>query len=232
MLAGAFWIPVLMGSAASAADQPAPLPPAGERDALRLTLARQLADQIRPPVGAVIAYWGTNNDLTKLELDGWELCDGTPVKTSGSPLLGKVKPALVDRFVMGVGANQNPLTQPITGGTNTIPETKQVNTGNVTLTKEQMPKHSHPHWHNVVVSGEGGERALHDHHVESMTSDGGNGNHRYYLAASGSTPNAGRTTTADVSAGEGQAHAHSLPVLPQQDNRPAFVGLCYIVRVK
>lgn len=195
----------------------------------RELLATSLA--IAVPIGSVISYWGSKVDLDGLH--SWELCDGTPVRAADSPLFGKVKPALVDRFVMGCDESQDPQAQPIIGGINTIPARNEGRTGSVRLTVQQMPQHNHPHRHFIAVVAGSGERYLGDHPGQSIVTAGQRGSDsKYALASVPSVPNAGYTSTDTTEAGSGQPHEHSLPELPEQDNRPAYVGLYYIVRVK
>jgi len=50
------------------------------------------------PVGTIVAYWPDSDGVTPV---GWEICDGTEVKTSGSAIKGVLKPSLVGRFPRG-----------------------------------------------------------------------------------------------------------------------------------
>ncbi len=225
-----FLLPLVL-SAGFAADEATTAPVPGQRDAVRLRVAQSMVEETRPPVGAIVAYWGTTNDLANLK--GWELCDGTPVSTQGSPLINMNKPNLVEHFVMGCSASQEPRSQPITGGTNRLSSRSQGNSGAVALSVAQMPSHSHPHQHKIAVIGSSGDSYLGDHPEQAIYTGGQRGgDSKYALASVPATPNAGPTSTDSTGAGGGQPHTHSLPDLPEQDIRPAFVALYYIMRVK
>lgn len=50
------------------------------------------------PVGTIVAYWPDSHGSPPT---GWEICDGTEVKTQGSDIKGVLKPNLVGRFPRG-----------------------------------------------------------------------------------------------------------------------------------
>ena len=183
------------------------------------------------PIGSVVSYWGTRESLAALK--DWELCDGTPVRNPGSPMVGKPKPDLVDRFVMGCGAGQDPQRQPIAGGVNAIPARSMGRAGAVNLTLAQMPRHAHPHAHYLAVNMSTKGSYLGDVPNQSFVTNGrrGEGDSYYSLAAVPETPNAGASSRDETLAGNGESHDHPLPELPAHDNRPAFIGLYYIIRV-
>lgn len=185
---------------------------------------------IAVPLGSVVSLWGTKASLDGLK--DWELCDGTPVRNPDSPLHGKVKPNLVDRFVMGCGAGQDPQAEAIVGGMNAIPARSMGRAGAVNLTLAQMPRHSHPHAHYLAVNKSTAGSYLGDVPNQSFVTGGQRGaDSKYALAAVPETPNAGASGRDDTPAGNSEAHDHPLPDLPPHDNRPSFIGLYYIIRV-
>lgn len=74
-----------------------------------------LADGLALPIGGVIMYWSDGGSLPT----NFEICDGSAVSTSGSPINGETKPSLTNKFVRGV-ANQDLRTTPVSGGANSI----------------------------------------------------------------------------------------------------------------
>jgi len=74
-----------------------------------------LADGLFIPVGGVIMYWSDGGSLPT----NFEICDGSNVSTSGSPLAGLAKPSLTNKFVRGV-ANQNLRSSAQSGGADSI----------------------------------------------------------------------------------------------------------------
>lgn len=53
------------------------------------------------PVGTIVAYWPDSDGLPPT---GWEICDGTEVKTPGSVIKGVLKPSLIGRFPRGAAS--------------------------------------------------------------------------------------------------------------------------------
>lgn len=187
------------------------------------------------PVGSVVAFWGSVADARAAE--NYELCDGTQVTTAGSPILGIFKPNLADRFIMGVTAVESVVTAKIVGGQNEIPARPQGNQGRTfghALNIAEMPSHNH-----------GGQTG------QAGRADLGDG---YLLICNGHNTPSGMDGSADemnlkvrdaikirnvpdhrhsiASQGDGTEHSHALPEIPGHDNRPAFVGMFYLIRVK
>lgn len=166
--------------------------------------------------GAIVMWSGSADDIP----EGWALCDGT----NGTP-------DLRDRFIVGAGGEY---TVGDTGGAK-----------EVTLTTEQMPKHSH--------TGSTSEAGAHTHTGTTNTA----GAHSHgYTRYSGVTRvsqftlavNAwiGTTTANTSSAG---AHSHTLNINSAgahthtvtmnetgggqaHENRPPYYALCFIMRVE
>ena len=208
--------------------------PSGQApDNKRLEQARLMLEQSTVPVGGIIAYFGAHDEITRLE--SWELCDGTAVSTKQSPLHGVTKPDLSDRFIIGTTAEIDLRKQPIAGGNNQTPALGLGGTHGHALSVQEMPGHHHSHAHYVAHnSGANGPRMLDDNapggHLRTKGQAGKDS--KYVLIGGGGTPNAGPTNNSGPHAGGGAAHSHGLPNVPAHDNRPAFAGLFYIIRVK
>ena len=165
------------------------------------------------PVGSVTMWWGAQTGIPA----GWEICDGVAPTTVGATLAGN-KPNLVDHFPKGatVGAT-NTQTANVSGGTHTI-EDRQVTA--TALTIAQMPSHSHSindpgHSHKLY----GGGTASINPAITNASSNG---------AIYG--PTASSTTGITInSSGSGAPHVHTIP---SHDNRPAFIEMFFIIRVK
>lgn len=185
----------------------------------------KLPSGIAMPVGGVIMWWGTIIGIPK----NFELCDGAIPTSPGAVLLGN-KPDLRDRFVKGAQAAVTDVaTAPVLGGANTISTRLS---GDTTLTESQIP--AHPHSVNITTRSDG----AHSHQVPTQGAYGTFG----VLAIDAAGFNGGNARGTDTqgshthsvvgstdSAGGGQAHNHSIAA---HDNRPAFVELFYIIRVK
>ena len=174
------------------------------------------------PVGGVIMWWGGTTNLPY----GFEICDGGPVVTPGASLTGD-KPDLRDRFVKGSSVSVgNVRTIPQYGGTNIIPARTS---GGTSITEEQMPRHRHD---GTTSKGKsmfyrtlaGGDRRTFANHATGLGSGG------FEDRNDAQYPNADHThdfTTSFV--GGGQTHDHAIA---SHDNRPAFLEMFFIIRVK
>jgi hypothetical protein len=161
------------------------------------------------PVGTVISWWRASADAP-LPSGEWAIADGSTVTDTDSPLNGKTLPNLTNRFVMGVAAADIG----VAGGANSLDLSHS----------HILPAHTH------TVVGETGEVA--------GFWDGG-----YYTAAGD-----GRRFADLVYGGDNKAwyyrHNHSLNLTSSSwsgntnsvaltiDNRPAYVGLIYIIKIK
>lgn len=191
--------------------------------------------QMTPPIGSVLPFWGSRTEV--LALDGWELCNGDPIADKRSPLLGRPKPDMSQRFIMGVTDADNTWSPVIEGGSNRIEERNQGNGGRTAghaLSVAEMPAHSHPHKHYVARTGDSG-RYLGDrqNHQSTIATHGESGqDSKYSLTTIDGTAHAGVTNIDRTEAGGGRSHSHALPPIPWHDNRPQFVGMYYIIRVR
>lgn len=170
-----------------------------------------LAPTAAVPVGAVIAWWGSTSNIPS----GFELCNGAVPTTAGATLAGN-KPNLLGRFPRG-SANADVKSSPITGGTDMRDATS---TGPTALSIAQMPAHTHGitdpgHSHKLYAGGTASVNP-------AITNGSSNG------AIYGPTASSVTNITIN-SSGSGQAHDHTIP---SHDNRPAYLELLYIIRVK
>ena len=138
------------------------------------------------PVGGIIMWSGSANEVP----DGWALCNGQTVS-------GKTTPDLRGKFIVGYDTNDSDYNAVgKTGGAKTV-----------TLTKEQMPSHSHEVW-----GRSSGYTARHNDDAEVITyADKGWGSSTHYQKINNTS-----------SVGSGQSH----------ENRPPYYAMCFIMRVK
>ena len=176
------------------------------------------------PVGGVIMWWGAAADVPA----GYEICDGGVPTTSGALLPGN-KPDLRDRFVKGATAGTADVkATPVTGGEHTIAEQ---NTGGTALSQAQIPAHQH-----TGTTGTGNVK-------QYGTFQGTPSGAASYSGTQASVPigagwcrdddqwsNSDHTHNfATSSVGSDQAHNHTISA---HDNRPAFLEMFFIIRVK
>lgn len=163
------------------------------RDMWNLTLQQNQIMEKVVPVGAIVMWAGAINEIPA----GWRLCDGT-----------NDTPNLSGRFVVGFAENDNDYNEiGKTGGEKAV-----------TLTKAQMPKHTHG-----VTIAEDGE---HSHPLKVSTLNSGVSGGQYLQG--GNTTHNFETTT-DM----GGAHSHSATVSEEgndsaHENRPPYYTLAYI----
>lgn len=172
------------------------------------------APGVTVPVGGVIMWWGSVANMPV----NFELCDGSAPSTSGATLSG-LKPDLRDRFPKGaLPGTQNVQSTPTTGGSHTI---AQGVSGGTAITVAQMPSHGH----SVTDPG-------HSHGTTAGSNFGVSGNSpsqnvvNYVPSAQTSTSGANITLQ---NTGGSLAHDHTIPA---HDNRPVFLEMFFIIRVK
>ena len=134
------------------------------------------------PVGGIIMWSGSASAVP----DGWALCNG---QTSN----GRQTPDLRGRFVVGYDPSRSDYGVGMIGGAESV-----------TLTKAQMPKHTHTSSVKTV-----GYAAAYNGSKEAATYDD-------------SSKNNGEKNIESDEAGSNQAH----------ENRPPYYAICFIMRVK
>lgn len=158
------------------------------------------------PIGGVVMWWGRIDQTPS----GFVPCNGLPVNDQESPLLGKLTPDLRDRFPLGALAGTVDASAPVvTGGSHQI---GQRTSDPHTLTEAQMPEHRH-------LMHEGLWQAADD------TRD----NHDWSHPAVADKNSAGTKGFLTGPKGGSQPHSHGIP---SHDNRPAFLRIHYIIRIK
>jgi microcystin-dependent protein len=183
----------------------------GSKIADRSVSSAQLTPGIAVPVGGVIMWWGTVASIP----ENFELCDGSSPITPAAALTG-LKPDLRDRFPKGaLPDTTDDRSNSVTGGSHTIPERL---TGETTLTISQIPSHTHG------VNDPG-----HSHSVTAGTLSYKAGPGQQYIPNAGSRTSTETTGITIQSVGGGDAHNHTIPA---HDNRPAFLEMFFIIRVK
>ena len=167
------------------------------------------------PVGGVIMFWGPTNALP----EGYELCDGAMPNTEGAALAYR-KPDLRERFVMGAqGGIVDVAVNSKTGGMNKVVAGR---TGGTAITKEQMAPHGHDgSWE--------AHRTLENGIMGTGIAAGAPAPLRLKLLSKTYVVNKVKIGVDIEPAGGGKEHDHSVAGF---DNRPAFVQMFYIIRVK
>lgn len=164
--------------------------------------------------GVIVMWSGSADNIP----EGWALCDGT----NGTP-------DLRDRFIVGAGGEY---TVGDTGGAK-----------EVTLTTEQMPKHSHTgstnsagsHTHTGTTNTAGAHRHTYTRN-NSTSLASGNAISFWFGTSTANTSEAGaHSHTLNInSAG---AHTHTVTIDETgggqaHENRPPYYALCFIMRVE
>lgn len=193
------------------------------------------------PLGGIIPFCGGPEELELLE--NFELCDGSEVTREDSPIRGRLKPDLRNRFLAGADrAALNLWTDPVSGGVDTIPARPLGQTEGHALTIAQLPKHGHGAQVSTVRgSALGGNHRLVSEYrrgsgpgtPSGMDGNPGGSDPEFDVRWGTAVPIRNHTHTVTVTeTGGGQSHSHRLPDVPAHDNRPSFVAVHFIIRVK
>jgi len=170
------------------------------------------------PVGGVIMWWG---DKAAIPPD-FEICNGAVPTTPNARLVGN-KPDLQDRFVKGALSSDATRADLGTGGAHTISDRSSAS---VALTEAQIPDHSHGYADRFwIVNGSAGNNSF-GYKISAGS-----------LAANARGPDGSSfprdtywaTNATTVGTGGSQGHSHTVPT---HDNRPAFLEMYFIIRVK
>ncbi len=186
-----------------------------------------LAPNVIVPVGTVISWWRANGN-TPLPSSEWAIADGSVVNDPTSPLHGQTLPNLTDRFVMGVTAAN--IGQ--AGGTNTLNLSHRHITDNHA---HEIPGHSHSDGSlNAMVTVE------HDKVYVKSSAPAFQASHAINTGGSayGNTHvvDAGTDISGETGVWAG-ATGGSQPGTDYQlsssvDNRPQYVGLLFLIKIK
>lgn len=199
--------------------------------------------EVSVPVGTIIMWGGPANQIPT----NWVLCNGlaAPNPSALYSLLtsaswnnpfgsgGKV-PDLRERFVVGAGGENTTTGQAVAGTGYGVGQFGGLNS--ITLTKAQIPKHTHILNNGVDGAVMGGGAHSHTVTVKTITIEDGNGekvvndpndteneqNQNYIAASSGSDhSHTGNTGDGNTDGLGGQPF----------DNRPPYYALCYIIKI-
>ncbi len=158
------------------------------------------------PVGTVILWWGSLSERP----EGFELCDGGPPTTLGAKLQGN-KPDLVAKFARGAEISVTDVRVGTHSGGHDKSPLQKLRTDGTKLTIAQMP----PHNHETSVSH------------EQNANFGRAADRDVAVATVGKRIGPQLTSTV----GGGESHDHGF-TLPEQDNRPSFQEVFYLIKVK
>ena len=178
------------------------------------------------PVGTVISWWRPDGN-TPLPSGEWMIADGSQVVDVSSPLYGSSVPDLRNKFVMGVGVEG--ISQ--TGGSNTInlSHSHQVNSHT-----HSVPSHSHSSGSlraNVALEH---DRVYINNYASGFVSTSANytsSTHSNAHITDNSASIAGSTATWSGTSGSSTPSTNA-GLSSATDNRPAYVGLVYLVKIK
>lgn len=191
--------------------------------------AEKLADGAVPPgvpVGSVISWWRPSTD-TPLPSDEWMIADGSVVTDSTSPLYGTNLPNLTNKFVMGVASEQ----VGITGGSNS----QNLNHQHVVVSHTHtIPSHIHNSdglYANVSVED---DRVYVERYGSGFPATNANytGSSHVNTHITGASADVDGTTGAWGGTTGSSTPNTSASLSDTTDNRPEFIGLLYIVRIK
>jgi len=215
-------------------DGDPPLSPLNEIGSVPFAVTAGTVEVGAVPLGAVFPWWPATPGATPPA--GYEYCDGTAVSTPDSPYLGLPKPNLMgsqQRFVMGL-----PTSQIATYGGSTPMTTGGA--ASIGSHDHSLPNHTHPLGSGALTTSSAGE---HDHGgftgFERQRNDSSVTDHELFFVAG--------DTDHDHPIASGGAHSHTVSLSASNtdqggsgtsgnagghDNRPPFVQMAFVVRVK
>ena len=198
------------------------------------------------PIGTVVDWYRPSPDTDVPE--GWAVCDGSPVSAPGSPMNGQPTPNLVNRFVRGLDPSQVTPTSYGAGAATSLPDTGGADSLNL-LHSHTNQGHSHTWAHTHSIPTEAGHTHsaflgdAQGHLTSPIVFEGGN---KYAFVGPG--PNCQHAVPVQVAMSPahnhtgntggpspGQSDPSSVNIdvaLGTYDNRPVYVGLLKIIRVK
>jgi hypothetical protein len=178
------------------------------------------------PVGTVISWW--RSDASEpLPSDEWAIADGSVVGDPESLYYGKPLPNLTDRFVMGVAATN--IGQ--TGGANTL---NLSHNHQVDSHTHSIPSHSHGNGSlraNVAVEH---DRVYVKRYGSGFNATDANytGSTHYNTHATDASADVEGSTDSWSGSTGASAPGTNYQLSSTTDNRPAYVGLLFLVKIK
>jgi microcystin-dependent protein len=196
------------------------------------------------PVGAIIMWGGSATSIPT----NWVLCDGAQAPTTSllyAQLIAQINPFgatgkvpdLRERFIVGAAASNTSQNTTVTGNPYAVGAIGGSN--EVTLTKAQIPKHTHK-LDNGVDNALFDDGGLHNHknnYTMNAMVEGGNVPKQSTYGTDGSNE-IGRTNNAIIT--DAGSHKHTgntgdgtTDGLNGQshENRPPYYALCYIIKI-
>lgn len=200
----------------------------------------QAPGPVEVPVGGIILWWGPAADIP----EGFEACDGTIVTTRNAVLRG-AKPNLQSKFPRGAANYRTFVPQAYAGGGS---DELALSIEDHVLTKDQLPAHAHkvgPLAHVVSIGGKPQGNSLSHSHPLTLQTTGGSSPQTSALVAQEATTDYPLTTESSggtlldhpptSTTSEGRSGPISLKHKLTQsklDNRPAYVEVVFLIRVK
>ncbi len=178
------------------------------------------------PVGSVISWWRPDS-TTPLPSGDWMIADGSVVTDPTSPFYNKTLPDLRNKFVMGV--NEGEIGQ--TGGSNSLDLSHQHQVNSHT---HSIPDHVHSDgslYANVSVEDDRVYVRRYGPGFSSTNANYTNASHANSHITDASADIGGSTGSWSGVSGE-SAPTTSTSLSTTTDNRPEYVGLIYLIRVK
>ncbi len=178
------------------------------------------------PVGTVISWWRSDAN-TPLPSDEWAIADGSIVADPESPLNGQTLPDLTDRFVMGVAVDAVGQA----GGSNTLDLSHRHQVEEHT---HSIPSHKHSNGTLYAQVSVEDDRVYIKRYGNSFNASLANytgSTHDNTHYTDGGADIEGHTAAWSGTSGSSQPNTNS-QLSSTTDNRPAYVGLLFLVRIK
>lgn len=189
------------------------------------------------PVGTVISWWRAD-DGTPLPSDEWAIADGSVVDDPESPLYGQALPNMIDQFVMGVA----PSSIGASGGSNSL---DLAHSHTVDSHRHRVDSHahsipSHNHSYSGTASGgccayDGGYYYAGDdstRYAALVYDPAGAWYYRHKHTYSGTTASWSGTSGSTAPYTNYQSPGTDSQLSSSTDNRPQYVGLLFLVKIK
>ena len=178
------------------------------------------------PVGTVISWWKPNAG-TPLPSGEWMIADGSIVSDSTSPFYGQTLPDLRNKFIMGVTEENIG----VTGGTNSL---NLAHDHQVTEHTHSIPSHSHSGsglYANVSFEDDRAYVMRYGPGFAATNANYTGTSHANTHITEASAAVGGQTGAWSGTTGSSSATTNSA-LTTILDNRPAYIGLIYLIKVR